>query len=148
MTRLANANGTVVCLPESLFHFRMRKSSISHTKSCRNIIDSWLASREKYEGIPVNRNQFLSGCFRPIGRMWMSYYGFTDNEKAMASDIVLEMRSFSRNYFHQIMRGKATKRTKAFCLVSQSSSPLLMWFCYWGGKLLYRIKYLNRSMYP
>ena len=144
LTRLAKTNGTAVVLSEPLFHFRMRKSSISHTESCRNIIDGWAAYYEKYEGVPEYRKQFLAGCLWHIGRMWRNYYGFSKKEKTAAAHIVLEMRRFSTEHFRQIMKGTYSIYIKAICMVSQSSSPLMMWFCFWGGKLFRKIRNIRR----
>lgn len=140
MTHLAKANGTVVVLPEYLFHYRVRKSSISHTKSYCNITDGWTAWHEKFAGMPEFQRQLLPGCFVHIGHMWMFYHGFSREEKDAASDIVSEMRRFSREHFHQVMKEAYSPKIKAICLISQSSSPLLMWLCYWTGRLLCRIR--------
>lgn len=144
MTHLAKTNGTAVVLPDSLYHFRIRKSSISHTESCRNIVDGWMAYHEKYEGVPEYRKQFLPGCFWQIGYMWKNYYGFSGKEKAVAAHTVLEMRSFSTKHFCQVMKGTNPISIKVICLVSQSRSPLIMWFCFWGGKLLRIIRNIRR----
>jgi glycosyltransferase involved in cell wall biosynthesis len=149
MKNLADEDGTVVVLSKPLFHFRMRKSSISHTESCCNIIDAWAAYHEKYIGMPDYRQQFLPACFFIIGRMWLNYFRFSGEERGAASGIVLEMRSFSKEHFHHVMKGPFSKKVKAICLISQSSSPLLMWFCFAGGFLFKKIRNAKRrrSMY-
>lgn len=144
MMRLAKANGTVVVLSEVLFHFRMRKSSISHTPSCSNIIDAWTAYREKYERMSEYRERLLPTCLYQAGKMWMNYCGFSAEEKNAASDIVVEMQRFSKEHFHQFIRGKYPKKLKVICLVSRSSSPVLMWSCFLGHRLLRKIKKRER----
>ena len=144
MTRLAKTKGTAVVLPDSLYHFRIRKSSISHTESCRNIVDGWMAYHEKFEGVPEYRKQFLLGCFWQIGCMWKNYYGFSGKEKAAAAHTVLEMRRFSTEHFRQVMKGTNPIYIKAICLVSQSRSPFIMWLCFWGGKLRRIIRNIRR----
>ena len=147
MRRLAKSNGTVVVLSDSLFHFRARKSSISHTQSCCNIIDGWAAYHEKYEGVPEYRKQSLRGCLMLIGHMWMNYCGFSGKEKDAASGTVTEMRRFSKEHFRQVVKGKNPMILKAICLVSQSGSPLLMWSCFCGGRLLRKIRNTRRRLY-
>lgn len=144
MTRLAKTNGTAVVLPDTLYHFRIRKSSISHTESCRNIVDGWMAYHEKYEGVPEFRKQMLPGCFWQIGCMWKNYHGFSGKEKAAAAHTVLEMRRFSTEHFRQVMKGTNPIYIKVICLVSQSRAPLIMWFCFWGGKLIRVIRNIRR----
>lgn len=147
MRRLAKSNGTVVVLSESLFHFRVRKSSISHTQSFRNIIDGWTAYHEKFEGVPEYRKQSLRGCLMLIGHMWMNYSGFSREEKGAAAGTVTEMCRFSKEHFKKVMKGTYSLTVKAICLVSQSSSPLLMWACFCGGKLLWKIRNIGRRLY-
>ncbi len=136
MKHLAETGGTAAVLSESLFHFRERKSSISHTKSCCNIMDAWTAHRERYAGMPDYRQRFLPACFKHIGRMWLYYSGFSREEKKAAASVVAEMSRFSTEHRRQVMKGSFPIRVKAICLVSQSSSPLLMWSCFLGGILL------------
>ena len=39
MLKIAETNGSVAVLAEELFHYRIRKNSISHTKSAKNLLD-------------------------------------------------------------------------------------------------------------
>ena len=46
--RLLDRVEKVVCIPDILFHYRMRKGSISHVRSFKNEGDRWLAYSEMY----------------------------------------------------------------------------------------------------
>ena len=83
--------------------------------------------------------------FWQIEHMWENCYCFSGEEKGAAAHIVSEMRRFSTEHFRQVMKGTNSKRLKAICLVSQSSSPLMMWFCFWGGKLLRIIRNIGNG---
>ena len=135
MRVLAENNGSVAVLPEELIHFRMRKSSISHTKSLRNIVDCWAAYHEKYEGMPDFQGELLSSCYTVIGRMWANYNAFSKKEKKEAADTMLEMQTFSKMHFGQVMRGKYPPKTKCICFTALFKAPFVMWICHCIGKL-------------
>ena len=148
MTRLAKMNGTAVVLPAVLFHYRMRKSGITHIKSYSNILDAWTAFHEVYESLPEYQQKRLPSCFFTIGQMWTHYYGFSKKEKDAASGLVREMCGFSKKHFHQVMGGTYPIKIKAVCLISQSRAPFLMWFCFWCGKLRQIIRNDRVKLYP
>ena len=52
MKNLAESGGTAAVLSDELIHSRMRRSSITHTHSLKNIMDHWLAQYGRYEGFP------------------------------------------------------------------------------------------------
>jgi hypothetical protein len=103
---LAENGGRVTALPVRLFHFRIRKSSISHTSTFPNIDDCWKANRIKYEGLRDYEEHFIQSCFVVICMMWANYSGFSKDDKARAEATVLEMESFSRKHFREIIRGE------------------------------------------
>ena len=135
MKNLAENGGVVTVLPDVLFHFRVRKSSITHIWSTTNLRDCWMAYHALYEAFPDYQEKLLPGCFIPIGRMWMSYRGYSKEEKADVEEIVREMCDFSKEHFHGVMRGKYSKYMKAVCLLSQSSGAPAMWIGSTGVKL-------------
>ena len=147
MQKLAESDGLVVELPEALYHLRKRKSSISHTKSISNIIDFWLASLEKYEGLAEYQDKLLPACFSGIGRMWTHYSAFSKEEKIEAKSIIREMQTFSKEHSQEVVRWKYPKCIKMACLVSQCRSPYLMWLCFCLGKLRRANKRIQYTMY-
>ena len=148
MMNLAKLNGTAVILPSVLFHYRMRKGSITHIKSYGNLLDGWKAYYEIYESLPEYRRERLPNCLFKIGQMWMNYYGFTKEEKDAAAGLVREMCEFSKEHFHQVMSGTYPILIKAVCMLSQSSAPVLMWFCFWCGRLRQIVKKDRGRLYP
>ena len=135
MKRLAENNGRVAALAEELFHFRMRKSSISHTRSFSNIADFWAAYRERFELMPDYQKEFIVPCLMAIGRMWTYFSTFSQNEKEKAADIILDMQSFSKRHFRQVLRGRYSWRMKMLCFVVLFRSSFVMRICCWAGKL-------------
>jgi hypothetical protein len=149
MKKLADKRGTVVSIQEELFHFRIRKSSISHTVNVQNIIDFWKALHEKYEGLPEYQEEFTTPCHKVIIMMWLNYTSFTREEKRIAKGTVLEMSNYSKATFFRVMREDYPLRIRNISLLSLSASPLLMWICYNGGRLyrLWRKKRTGLKMF-
>lgn len=147
LTDLAGKSGTVAVLPDELFHFRRRRSSISHTGSLGNTVDYWTACRKKYEGFPGDRDPFLAVCITAIGRMWARYSGFSEEEKRIAEEYVCEMQRFSKTHFHRIMKGSFSQKTKAICLVSHWKTPPVMRLCNSAGSLRRAIARTKYSLF-
>ena len=127
--------GVVAALPEVLYHFRARKSSISHTWTLDNVCDCWAAYHGKYEELADYREKLLSECFVAIRRMWVSFESYSREDRARAEATVREMQIFSKKHFLEVMRGEYSARAKMTCLLSQSRSAPAMWAGACGGKL-------------
>ena len=105
---------------------RMRRSSITHTHSLKNIMDHWLAQYGRYEGFPEYQDRYIGACLTVVGRMWMSYSGFSKDDQKKAEETIRQMQAFSRANRRKVLRGKHSRYIKMVCLLSQTSSPLAM----------------------
>jgi len=148
MKKLSCNGGVVVVLAETLFHYRIRKSSIAHTKSLKNIVDYWRAHHDKFERLPDYRKKLLPSCIIAIGRMWAHYYSFSQDEKLQASEPMTKMQSFINEHFHSVIRGDYNYMIKAICILCRFRSPLVMWLCHWGNRLRRAIMKIEGKMYP
>ena len=126
---------SLASLPDELFHYRVRKSSILNTYSFKNNIDSWTAHYGKYIALPGFREKILSECIEPIRRMWMSFPGYSEEEKEKARKTIREMQAFSRKNLWKVLGGRFTRFEKMTCLLSQSRSLLAMRLVSWGSRL-------------
>lgn len=126
LMKLAENDGTVTVIPDELIHCRIRKSSISHTWTLKNVKDCWKSFHTKYEALPAYQDKLLSGCFAAIGYMWLNYRSFSKKDKARAGKTIREMQMFSKKHFHQVMKGNYSKSTKIACILSQKRSPAMM----------------------
>ena len=142
----ADSGGSVTALSDELFHYRVRKSSLSHGWSLKNVRDGWIAYSRKFEAMPEFKEP-LEECFRPIKRMWMSFSGYTKEEKAEARKTVREMHEFSKKHFARVMKGNYSKLTKLTCLLSQSKSRPAMWVGYYANKLSQRVRGRKNRMF-
>ena len=147
MRKLAMNDGTVTAVPEELCHFRKRKSSISNNWTWPNLSDSWEAHYSKYRALPEIQEKLLGECYISIGHMWMSYYTFSDKEKAEAAKTIREMKAFSKRHFHTVIRGKYNNLAKVACVFSQSSSKPVFWISYYCGRIRQGVLDRKQQMY-
>ena len=126
MKNLAESGGTAAVLSDELIHSRMRRSSITHTHSLKNIVDHWLAQYGRYEGFPEYQDRYIGACLTVVGRMWMSYSGFSKDDQKKAEETIRQMQAFSRANRRKVLRGKHSRYIKMVCLLSQTRTSLAM----------------------
>ena len=148
MKDLAAEDGTVCRLPDILFHFRARQSSITHTRSLYNLLDRWEAYLAKYEALPKYQAQLLPACIMAAGQMWLWYETFSKEERAHARITMTQMQIFSRTHSHQVLNGKYSLYVKLACLITQWNHPLILRLCCYGNKLRRALRHSNTKLYP
>lgn len=67
--------------------------------------------------------------------MWMSFPGYSEEEKVQALKTIREMQTFSRKNLWKILGGRFTRFEKMTCLLSQSRSLFAMRLVSWGSRL-------------
>jgi len=139
MRHLAKTDGKITVLSESFFHQRIRKGSISHSRSLNVIIDCWKAYYWKYNSLPEYRAQLIPGCIGAIGKMWTNSGGLSKEERQEAKQIIREMNQFSKAHFRQIVVGDYSRYIKTVCLLSQCKAPLFM-------QLIFHVSSLRRDL--
>ena len=147
MKNLSEHDGIVAVVSDNLFHYRVRKSSISHSRSVITVSDYWKAYFEQYNGLPGFREQIISSCMIAIGKMWSSYSGFSAEEKEKAGDLVQTMQRFSKAHFHRVMKGNYPLKVKLYCLLSQCNSPALKWICFYIRTVVLWVRYYRIKSY-
>ena len=146
MKKMAKSHATIAVLGEELFHFRMRKSSISHTYTYKNIIDGWKAYLKKYETFP-DSEQLLPSCYMMIVRMWINYRAFSMKEKKAAEKTIQEMKRFSKLNLRRIVKGRFSLITKIACIFTLSDHPVSIWLCRGGRTMYHMIRGVGKKMY-
>ena len=144
MKKLSDEGGTVVAISEELFHFRVRKSSITHTVKIQTLMDCWNACCERNEGLPEYQEKLTASCYGAILIMWINYGSLSREEKKIAKRTILEMSKYSKAMFHHAIKGDNSWIIKMISILSLTSSPLALWICYSGGKL-YRSLIMKRK---
>lgn len=147
MKTLSENNGTAVIVSDAPFHFRARKSSISHTLSLKNTVDYWTANREKYDALAEYRIELLQRCVAAIGRMWVRYAGFSKQEKEKAQGVLAEMQGFAKAHFREVMAGKYPFRIKIISIAALCRNRLWMRLLFAANQLRTAFGRLGWKMY-
>ena len=105
----------------------------------------------KYEGLrdylQDDGEHLISSCLWAIYSMWINYSDFSKGEKAKSGDTVLEMQSFSRKHFHEIIRGDFTKIIKITCILFLNRNNAVMRICFCAGKVFRDIRVREKKMF-
>ena len=126
MREIADNGSSVTVVPSILYHYRVRKGSVSRDVTYRELKDAWRAYRTKLEGLIECKNTLLPECFNQIARVWKHYCGFQHEEKKQAKSLISEMSEFSRTYLRYVKNGDFPKHTKLICSISRVDSPFII----------------------
>ena len=86
-------------IPGNFYHWRQRKSSISHSHDQKNLIDYWIAHKQRYENMKDCVNEetvkaLLKSNAYAITRTWVWNY-----KSRCPSEHINEMSDFARKHF-------------------------------------------------
>lgn len=92
-------NATVTGVAENTYHWMQRKSSISQSHDLKNLIDYWLAYKERNDDLNSIVDEeanaiLLKGCAYAIARTWVWYLRGEKNPK-----YITEISSFARENY-------------------------------------------------
>ncbi len=142
LTDVVMKNGKIAIISEDLYHYRMRKSSIVHTKTVDHIIDSWEAYYGKYSLMTEHSQQLVANCYTIIGQMWINYHRFSRENRRKAYPHIVEMHAFSKKHYTLVVRGNYPLSIKLVCIMTQIKNTPALWLFGIGGQILQR---LNRN---
>lgn len=120
----------VVCIPDALFHYRMRADTISRVYSMDSMIAYWEAHDERYKALsktyPECQDALVEECFRAINRMCRWYASFSKTERARGEAVMQEMQNFAKRHERRVLRGKRFSFiTKVSCVCMKNRSRIL-----------------------
>ena len=110
----------VTCLPDELFHYRIRNDSISRTRSVPNLVDYWQAYSQRQEDLPdisdelqasLTRNR-ISAAFRT----WCWLASCPVEDRRAACEEIHAMCHFARENLPSVLLGKFGLMTKTQCV--------------------------------
>ncbi len=140
---------SAISIPDCLYHYRFRQSSISQKHTTKSLTDFWIAHRDRYAFCKnVTDNEGLSGlrsaCATSIIRMWRWYLAIVEDRDGVIP-YVLEMQAFVRENYDLFgdKKWKIGLRVGIFLARYRSWLSFLIAYCCGQG---YRIvKYLRIS---
>ena len=96
----------ILIIKDVLYHYRNRNDSIVHIENLKNIMDRWLAVRERYEYCAshpvfakdkVLRDSCKRDCIDLAKRLWRMYYGQSCKERKFFRTQYIEISKFVKN---------------------------------------------------
>lgn len=128
--RLLGFAEKAVCIPDALFHYRMRAYTISRTYTMILMVAYWEAHDERFKALsevyPEYLETLIGDCFSAINRMCRWYASFSKAEKSRAEAVMQEMQRFAKQYERLVLKGKHFPLlTKASCICAKTRSNVL-----------------------
>lgn len=137
-----------VCISKPLYHYRIRKNSITQTYSWKYLIDYWLAIKERNDFFS-QENEYLSDkelvdllqyrSAMAIARTWRWVYGCTKRDKIFYQSYIDEMRAISRQQLPWLGKKEWPLFLRFSCFMSKFDSPLVF-------ATLYYLNQVNRKI--
>ena len=119
--------GRATCLPDELFHYRIRSGSISRTRSASNLVDYWLAHSRRQEDLPDVPDELQAILLRnrvcAAFRAWCWLASCPRDDRRAVREEIRAMSRFARRSLHTVLRGELDLVTKVGCLVCTVPSP-------------------------
>lgn len=134
ITRLLCSGGKIACMPEALYHYRQRRSSIVHEITFKASVDHWKLrydSYKKLKGIKAARFGTVRDC---IDNAFRVFYTFPQGKKvtAEAKEARNSVREFIRENYSGVMHGNYGRATKMKTLICRMNAVFI-------ARLLYSI---------
>lgn len=120
----------VICIPDVLFHYRMRANTISRVYSVDSMIAFWRAQDERYQALseayPDCQDALIEDCFRAISRMCRWYASYSEAEQVRGEIVMQEMQRFAELHERRILKGRRFSFvTKVSCVCAKTRSRVL-----------------------
>ena len=138
----------VTCIPDILYHYVARKSSIGNTKNMKNLVDRWIAFKERYDVMVAESEEFCRictiGCLDTIGYTWRWLYIVDKKDRKRHDDVLQEMREFVEANRSSIGRCSLATRVCLFCALHSNS--VTEFGCYYLNQVYRRLRGWNQMV--
>lgn len=139
---------TAVSISKPLYHYRIRKGSISQIHSLKYLIDCWIAYKERFEFF-LQKNEYKDdqelvdvlhyGCALAIAKTWRWVYGCQIRESTFYWSYIDEMCLFSREYLPWFGKEKWPFFLRLSCFLSKFKIPFIFATLYCMNQVFRRI---------
>ena len=140
--KLLQKSELVVCIPNALIHYRVRKGSITDCHDFIHLNDQWWAVTKCHDDLALISKECgiyqLGMCVVTILRIWAWYPNFTKEEIKHASVLLESIRKFIDDHKIDILRSPYILTIyKVICISPKEVWPFLM-------KALYVANYIRK----
>ena len=127
--RIIGRASHVACIPDALFHYRLRQSSIARGHSMDSLVDYWTAYVERYRALAGRSDEYRHAvtqqCVAAIGRTWCWCNESPRDEHTRHAEKLSEMSSFARAHTEEVLHGRYPLQTQALCFAGRWESPFV-----------------------
>ena len=136
----------VVCVPDKLYHYIIRKDSICNAKTMKRFADRWIAFKERYDVMATKSEELrqicIDGCLDTIGYTWRWLHVL--DRKDRDEETLQEMRAFVKENRDRIAYSPIATRISLFCVLH--SNLLTEFGCYCMNQIYRKIHGMDRMM--
>lgn len=136
----------VVCVPNTLYHYLIRKDSIGNTKTMKNLADRWTAFKERFDKMASKSDELqricTKRCLETIGYTWRWLYVTEKKDRVCYEERLREMRAFAKANRGMMRSCSMAARISVLCAIY--SNPVSVFGCYWLNQIFRRAKGLDR----
>lgn len=146
--KLFNQCHRVTCVPDVLFHYLVRREGISNTKNMKNLVDYWLAAKERYDEMAAKGDDIqricMRDCLETIGYTWRWLYGVEKKEREEHWKAVHDMRTFLKANSDMVGLCSSATRISLFC--ARHSNSVTEWGCYNLNRIYRKIRGMDQMV--
>ena len=136
--KLINNANKVVTLNESLYHYRLRRDSITKTYSAKNLLDYADAHFERFYFLQNNKElrdlfseaEILAEPAKGLSKVWRWWYGCSKNEKIDNLQKLKDLESFIQKNFPLFGYKTWPKHLRIASFFMHSRSGVSFWIIY------------------
>ena len=151
ITRLLCSGGKIACMPEILYHYRQRRSSIVHEMTFKASVDYWTLRHERFKMLKKIKAAHARTVRDCVDSAFRVFYTFPQGKKvtAEAKEARNSVREFIRENYSEVMHGnygRATKMKTLICRMNAVFIARLLYLILPSGKKLAERK--AEDLYP
>lgn len=144
MHRVLSESETIAIIPDCLYHYRIRKDSISRKYSASNLIEYAHAYLERYNyymdevfsDLLLTSDDIQLFAVNGISRVWRWWYGCSIEEKIQYDFVIDQLYSFTRAHLPMLGSKSWPIEMRFMCVFMHSKSTLSFFSLYEINQLI------------
>lgn len=132
----------VTCISDVLFHYVYRKDSLGNTKTMKNLVDRWIAFKDRYDEMAGKSDELkkicTKRCLDTIGYTWRWLYIVKDKDEQR----IQEMRLFAEMNRDNFQSCSVATRISLFFVIH--SNTITIAICYYLNRIYRRIRGMDQ----
>lgn len=148
MHKLINNANKVVTLSESLYHYRLRRDSITKNYTAKNLLDYADAHFARFNYLQNNKeicdlfskSEILAEPAKGLSKVWRWWYGCSKNEKKENIQFIKDMETFVHDNFPLFGYKSWPRHLRIATFFMHSRSQVSFFMVYYLNRIFRRIR--------